>query len=151
MATLRREGGKTLERKSAGGRPASSLGAVARQAMVWSPAVWLSAACTRLSLWAAGILSLRPLEFLYLSLTLASSVTLFFAFWSDKRRARRNEARIPENTLLGLALLGGWPGGILAARLFRHKTQKSSFRRKLLGIVALHLLLIAAVAWIWLR
>lgn len=56
----------------------------------------------------------------------------------DKRRARRKEWRIPEKTLLGLALLGGaW--GLLAGMLtFHHKTRKPAFAIGVPCMLALH-------------
>jgi uncharacterized membrane protein YsdA (DUF1294 family) len=36
---------------------------------------------------------------------------------------------VRESTLHWLALVGGWPGAMLAQRAFRHKTHKKSFRR----------------------
>lgn len=41
----------------------------------------------------------------------------------DKRRAIRNEWRIPEATLFLIALLGGSMGSIAGMQLFRHKTR----------------------------
>ncbi|MCA6215064.1 cold shock and DUF1294 domain-containing protein [Ideonella sp. B7] len=56
----------------------------------------------------------------------ASAVT-FFAYVFDKSAARQNQWRTPENTLHGLALIGGWPGALIAQQLLRHKTSKPSF------------------------
>jgi uncharacterized membrane protein YsdA (DUF1294 family)/cold shock CspA family protein len=59
---------------------------------------------------------------------LVSSVLVFFIYWMDKSAARAKNQRTPENTLHLLALLGGWPGAMIAQQLFRHKTTKKSFR-----------------------
>jgi uncharacterized membrane protein YsdA (DUF1294 family) len=48
----------------------------------------------------------------------------------DKRRAVAGSRRIAESTLIGWALLGGFPGGIISMRSMRHKTQKRSFQLK---------------------
>jgi uncharacterized membrane protein YsdA (DUF1294 family) len=58
-------------------------------------------------------------------------------FWQDKQRAIAGVRRIPEADLLGLALIGGSPGALLARRWFRHKTRKEPFSTQLLLIVAL--------------
>lgn len=58
----------------------------------------------------------------------------------DKRRARRGRWRIPESRLHLAELLGGWPGGLLARSLVRHKTQKRRFLAISWAIVALHAL-----------
>jgi uncharacterized membrane protein YsdA (DUF1294 family) len=60
-------------------------------------------------------------------------------FWQDKLRAVAGERRIPESDLLGLALIGGSPGALLARRWFRHKTRKEPFSTQLLVIIALQI------------
>jgi uncharacterized membrane protein YsdA (DUF1294 family) len=63
---------------------------------------------------------------------------------NDKSRAERGAWRTPESTLHLVDLLGGWPGGILAQRLFRHKNRKLSFQCVFWLCVLAHLLI-----WIW--
>ena len=60
-------------------------------------------------------------------------------FWQDKQRAIAGERRISESDLLGLALIGGSPGALLARKLFRHKTRKEPFNTQLFMIVALQI------------
>ena len=60
---------------------------------------------------------------------LVTSVSSFIAYGIDKSAAGTNRRRVQESTLHWLAVFGGWPGAMLAQRMFRHKTQKRSFRR----------------------
>lgn len=45
----------------------------------------------------------------------------------DKRAAERHGFRIPEGTLHIAAMLGGWPGALIARPILRHKTRKTRF------------------------
>lgn len=56
------------------------------------------------------------------------SALAYIAYGLDKRAARRGEWRTREATLHLLALLGGWPGALIAQRVFRHKTGKAPFQ-----------------------
>lgn len=56
------------------------------------------------------------------------SALTFFLYWYDKRKARKDEWRIAENTLHSFSLMGGWPGALLAQRFFHHKSRKRSFQ-----------------------
>jgi len=56
------------------------------------------------------------------------SLVAFVAYGLDKRRAQASGRRVPENTLQLLALFGGWPGGLLGQRIFRHKTPRTEWR-----------------------
>lgn len=80
---------------------------------------------------------------------LAVNGAAFAAFWLDKRFARNGARRIPEKTLLWLALAGGSIGAVTAQHFFRHKTRKEPFRSRLYGIVLLQAVAITALA-IWL-
>jgi uncharacterized membrane protein YsdA (DUF1294 family)/cold shock CspA family protein len=56
------------------------------------------------------------------------SIVTFFAYAFDKTAAVRGDWRMKESTLLGLGLLCGWPGALLAQKGLRHKSSKESFR-----------------------
>lgn len=65
---------------------------------------------------------------LYVPLIYAGlSVFTFMAYWLDKRKAQTGKWRTPESTLQFVALLGGWPGALLAQSYLRHKSQKRAF------------------------
>lgn len=66
------------------------------------------------------------------------SIVTFAVYGFDKRRAVHGGRRVPERTLHGLELLGGWPGAIAGQMFFRHKLRKLTYMLVFLGIVALH-------------
>jgi len=70
---------------------------------------------------------------------LAVSLLTIGAYAFDKRRATYGGPRVPERTLHLLELCGGWPGALVARRVFRHKTHKLSFSLVLFAIVLLHM------------
>lgn len=66
------------------------------------------------------------------------SLATFAVYAWDKRRAMQGGDRAPESSLHLLALLGGWPGALLAQPLLRHKNAKISFQVLFWLIVAVH-------------
>lgn len=58
---------------------------------------------------------------------LASLVT-FMAYAMDKSAAVSGAWRMRESRLHVLALVGGWPGALLAQQVLRHKSSKAEFR-----------------------
>lgn len=74
------------------------------------------------------------------SVYVAASLAAFVAFWLDKQRAVNGGRRVPEHLLYLLALVGGWPGALLASRCFRHKTRKLRFRVVFGAIVLCHMI-----------
>lgn len=72
----------------------------------------------------------------------AVSCLTFCLYGWDKFAARRNIRRIRENTLHFYGLVGGWPGAVLAQEWFRHKTQKTTFRKRFWVTVAINSLLV---------
>lgn len=59
---------------------------------------------------------------------LVISLITFIVYAIDKPASKKSTQRTPEKTLHLLALVGGWPGAMLAQKFLRHKTQKQSFR-----------------------
>jgi len=83
----------------------------------------------------------------YLIVVAVMSLVCFAAYGWDKRQATRGGRRISERTLHVLAFLGGWPGGLLGQRQFRHKTKKMEFRVLFWLVVILHIGLVAGVVY----
>lgn len=65
----------------------------------------------------------------------------FFLMLADKRKARKKKWRIPEATLMAVALLGGSLGSWLGMYTFRHKTRHMKFVLGVPGILILQILL----------
>jgi uncharacterized membrane protein YsdA (DUF1294 family) len=80
---------------------------------------------------------MKPTSSILLWMAVASAAAIV-AHAADKRAAARGGRRVPEGTLHLLALVGGWPGALLAMQLFRHKTRKPSFLLVTVGIVLVH-------------
>lgn len=57
-----------------------------------------------------------------------ASTTTFMVYAFDKAAAFQNRRRTRENTLHLLGLVGGWPGALVAQRMFRHKSKKEAFQ-----------------------
>jgi uncharacterized membrane protein YsdA (DUF1294 family) len=79
----------------------------------------------------------------------AASVAAFVAFWVDKRAARLGRRRTSERTLLGLCVLGGWPGALLGRRVFRHKTVKQPFVFLMWVAVLVNVVVAGVGFWFW--
>ena len=82
---------------------------------------------------------------LYVAVAYAAMSLVALALYGfDKRRAESGGRRVRERTLHLVELLGGWPGALIAMRLFRHKTRKLSYLLVTWTIVAAH----AAGLWL---
>lgn len=73
-------------------------------------------------------------------LYLGASVVSFVVYAADKSAAAADRWRVSEDTLLGLGLIGGWPGAIVAQQVLRHKSNKASFRAKFWATVIANVL-----------
>lgn len=62
-----------------------------------------------------------------LLLLLLWNLIVFFMYGLDKRRAIKDQCRIPEKSLISAAFLMGGAGALLGMRVFRHKTKHRNF------------------------
>ncbi|MBP5676192.1 MAG: DUF1294 domain-containing protein [Bacteroidales bacterium] len=69
------------------------------------------------------------------------NVLTFLLYGIDKWRAQRDRWRIPEDTLIWLAIVGGSIGALLGMYLFRHKTKHRKFTIGIPVILAVQLVL----------
>ena len=65
----------------------------------------------------------------------------FFLMLADKQKAKKGAWRIPERTLIGIAVIGGSIGAIAGMNLFRHKTRHLKFSIGLPVILAVQVVL----------
>lgn len=73
---------------------------------------------------------------------IAINVIAFFMYGIDKWKAKRSKWRIPEATLLGMAVIGGSIGALLGMKVWHHKTQHKKFRFGVPTIIIIQLILI---------
>ena len=86
-------------------------------------------------------MELQHIVLIYLAVI---NVVAFFMYGIDKWKAKRSKWRVPEATLLGLAVLGGSIGAWLGMKAWHHKTLHKKFR------YGVPLILIAQIALIFL-
>lgn len=70
---------------------------------------------------------------------IAINAITFIAYGIDKWKARKNKWRIPESTLLLLAVFGGSIGAFLGMRVWRHKTMHKKFKYGIPSILVLQI------------
>ena len=74
----------------------------------------------------------------------AASAASFAAYAIDKRAAAAGRPRTRERTLHLIDLFFGWPGGLAAQRIVRHKNRKGRYQAVFWATVLLH-----AGVWVW--
>ena len=76
---------------------------------------------------------------------LAVNIATFFLYGIDKYKAKKNQWRISEATLLTMAAIGGSIGAWAGMRLWHHKTMHKKFKY---GIPLIIIMQIALVAYL---
>lgn len=79
-------------------------------------------------------MSIQKAAFIYL---VVINIAAYAAFGRDKYKARWGGWRIPEKTLLMLALIGGSVGAWIGMKRFRHKIRKARFKVGILVILTM--------------
>lgn len=69
------------------------------------------------------------------------NVIAFIIYGADKQKAKKNKWRIPEATLIGIALIGGSVGALVGMKTFRHKTRHFKFTLLVPCFFVLHIAL----------
>ena len=72
----------------------------------------------------------------------------FLVMTADKLFARQNQWRVPEKSLLGIAVIGGSIGVLTAMYAVRHKTKHANF---FLGVPAILICQISILLYLLLR
>lgn len=123
---------KAVPRRAARAAPASRSG-------YWGYGLLLAFAVLCVYLMRAhGLAWQVPVAFALLSLV------CWMVYAHDKHQAQTGQWRTPESTLHTLALLGGWPGALLAQQWLRHKSSKTEFQRVFWCTVGLNM---AGLLW----
>jgi len=77
---------------------------------------------------------------------MVASIITYVAYAIDKAAAKAGAWRISEGTLHMLALIGGWPGALVAQQLLRHKSVKAEFRATFWGTVVINVVAFIVLA-----
>lgn len=84
------------------------------------------------------------IKFFLIYLLAINSIT-FFMYGIDKWKAKRSKWRIPESTLLVMAVIGGSVGAWLGMKVWHHKTMHKKFKY---GVPAIFFIQVAIVGYV---
>ena len=65
---------------------------------------------------------------LFLLYIVLINILTFFVYGIDKLKAKKSKWRVPENTLIGMAVIGGSIGAWLGMKVWHHKTLHKKFK-----------------------
>ena len=69
------------------------------------------------------------------------NIATFIIYGIDKYKAKKGKWRIPENSLIGLAIIGGSIGAYLGMRVWHHKTMHLKFKYGIPLIIAIQMVI----------
>ncbi|MBS7779901.1 cold shock and DUF1294 domain-containing protein [Acidovorax sp. CCYZU-2555] len=102
----------------------------------WGPASVLAIPLLLVVVAAGYLLGQPPRWALWAYPALSALTFIVYAF--DKSAAQQGGWRTSENKLHLLALIGGWPGALVAQQVLRHKSSKAEFRAVFWATVVLN-------------
>ena len=73
------------------------------------------------------------------------NILSFIVYGIDKWRAAHGRWRIPESTLLGLAVIGGSIGALIGMKVWHHKTKHKTFVFGLPAILLIQLIILSSI------
>ena len=76
------------------------------------------------------------------------NILAFILYGIDKKRARNNQWRLSEKTLILSAVIGGSIGAILGMQVFRHKTKHWYFKY---GLPVILIIQVVAGIFVWMK
>ena len=65
---------------------------------------------------------------LFLLYIVLINILTFFIYGIDKLKAKKSKWRVPESTLMGMAIIGGSIGAWLGMKVWHHKTLHKKFK-----------------------
>ena len=81
---------------------------------------------------------------------LVLNIVAFAMYGIDKRKAVKDQWRIPEKTLLLVALIGGSLGAFVGMQVFHHKTKHWYFKVFFTALLVIQVALLAAgLYWLY--
>lgn len=79
---------------------------------------------------------MREIEIVIAIYFILINLAAFIMYGEDKRKAVRHKWRIPERTLIGIAVFGGSLGALFGMIIFHHKTRHRKFTIGVPAIIA---------------
>ena len=84
---------------------------------------------------------------LIIAYLLVVNIVGFYTCKSDKKRAKKNQWRIPENRFFIISILGGAVGTYVGLKHFRHKTKHWYFMIGIPAIFVIQIMLLVYLMW----
>ena len=88
---------------------------------------------------------MREIQIIIVTYLMLINLAAFIMYGMDKQKAVRHKWRIPERTLIGIAVFGGSLGALLGMKVFHHKTKHRKFTVGVPAIIAVQVIVFVLV------